>query len=366
MIGYQLDATTREFAALRGRALLLVLQVIVTALSLVFTLNDTVRSVNDLGLAASLSASDVSYFEMSYEDDESFTVPDELDELLAATLGGSTRDYSIVKSNFLPDEPLAAPVLVALGGFADAYDIDLDVGGAPIVLVGARVTGYDVGGTVELGGEQYPIAARLPAGSAYLDPWMGYETLDDTIVLLSTYEHFAQHTDPGVWQQELIGRTILFDATDARITAYVEAVSTSGGMRVIPQSLDSRVASVYETKTGKNAMFLLFFGCLLLVLLATITATVGSLVTSNLRRYAIERVYGAGLHHITVRVNLFLAFAFTGPAALIFTLFAVVAPNAEKFLPAALIVILAIHLALAARALWLLSRMSVTNLLRTE
>lgn len=366
MIGYQFDAAAREFAALKGRALLLVLQVVVTAVSLSFTLNNTVRAVNNLSLAASLTTSQVTYFEASEEDEEAFTLTDDLDAALTAVLDGDTRDYSLVKNNYFPDEPLAAPVLVALGGFADAYELDAEQAATPRLVIGANVTGYDIGDWVDLGGIGYEVTGRLPSGSAYLDPWMGHESLDDTIILLSTYQHFAEHTPPGVWQPELASRTVLFDATDTAITSYVDAANSSGGLHMEPRSLDERVESVYQAKTGKNAMFLLFFGCLLLVMLATITSSVGSLVTSNLRRYAIERIYGARLGHITLRVSLFITASFTAPAAAIFTFFALIAPGATRFLPIALATIFTIHALLCAHALRLLSRMSITNLLRTE
>lgn len=150
MIGYQFDAAAREFAALKGRALLLVLQVVVTAVSLSFTLNDTVRAVNDLSLAASLTTSQVTYFEASEEDEEAFTLTDDLDAALTAVLDGDTRDYSLVKNNYFPDEPLAAPVLVALGGFADAYELDAEQAATPRLVIGANVTGYDIGDWVDL------------------------------------------------------------------------------------------------------------------------------------------------------------------------------------------------------------------------
>lgn len=195
---------------------------------------------------------------------------------------------------------------------------------------------------------------------------MGYESLDEHVVLLSTYERFAATTAPGVWQEEAVGRTVLFDPTDKAVEEYVSAAGSTGGIGVIPQRLDERVATVYEAQLSRSGMFLVFFGCLLLVLVGTATSAVDALVGSNLRRYAIEQLYGAHTGHVVARVNLFLAAAFSLPTLLIFGLFAVISRNVDAAVPFVAGAVVIIHVALSVRAVVTLSRVSVTSLLRKE
>lgn len=54
MIKYQVGASIRELFGLRFRTLLLILQVIVVAATLAATLNDTLRSIDDISVAHSL------------------------------------------------------------------------------------------------------------------------------------------------------------------------------------------------------------------------------------------------------------------------------------------------------------------------
>ena len=195
---------------------------------------------------------------------------------------------------------------------------------------------------------------------------MGYESLDDSVLLLSTYGRFAEFNDPDVWQQELVGRTVLFDPSAALINDYVAIAASTGGIGLVPQQLQQRATNVYEAQLGKSSMFLLFFSCLLVVLLGTIVSTVDALVASNLRRYTIERLYGANDGHVLARVNIFLAGAFSLPALLIFTMFAGITPNVGQVLPFVAAVALAAHIILSIRVITTLQQASITSLLRKE
>ncbi len=289
MIKYQVGASIRELFGLRFRTLLLILQVIVVAATLAATLNDTLRSIDDISVAHSLEGRDVLYFTKHYDEARPPDINETMAGVLRETLDGKNEDYTIVKNNYFEGGHIQAPVLVALGGFAQAYGLPASSNNTETVLIGARVGAYEVGDSLTFGDRQVSVAGRLSPGTAYLDPWMGYESLDEHVVLLSTYERFAATTAPGVWQEEAVGRTVLFDPTDKAVEEYVSAAGSTGGIGVIPQRLDERVATVYEAQLSRSGMFLVFFGCLLLVLVGTATSAVDALVGSNLRRYAIEQ-----------------------------------------------------------------------------
>ncbi|MFC6354583.1 hypothetical protein [Luethyella okanaganae] len=366
MIGYQLGTAVKELVSLRFRTFLLILQVVVVAASLSLTLNDTLRSANDLRLASELGVENVSYFTIYYDDARAPDINERMGTLLADTLNAKTADYSVIKNNYFDGAQLDAPILVVLGGFADAYHLPNDTAEHDAVLIGSNVHQYQPGDVLELGTRHVTIDGRLTAGASYLDPWMGYDSLDDRIVLLSTYERFSEANAADVWQQEVVGRTVLFDPSDQLIDSYVEAASSTGGIEVVPQHLSQRVSTVYEAQLGKSGMFLLFFACLLIVLLGTIVSTVDALIASNLRRYSIERLYGANNGHIVLRVNLFLAAAFSVPSTLIFAGFAAVTVNVGQVLAIAIAAVLVAHVILSIRVLVTLRRASVTSMLRKE
>ncbi|MFT4230195.1 MAG: hypothetical protein QM602_07905 [Microbacterium sp.] len=366
MIGYQIGTAIRELFSLRFRALLLILQVVVVAATLSATLNDALGSVNDIGVARSLENRDVSYFTIFYDDTQPPEINEQMDSLLSDTLDGTSADYSIIKNNYFDGDQLAAPILVALGGFDLAYDLTIDTAEQDAVLIGANVTAYEIGDVLVLGDHEATVTGRLPAGMSYLDPWMGYESLDDHVVLLSTYDRFAAVTTPDVWQQEIVGRTVLFDAPDALIDGFVDTAASTGGIGLVPQHLDQRISNVYEAQLARSSMFLLFFSCLLLVLLGTIVSTVDALVAGNLRRYIIERLYGAHDGHVLARVNLFLAVAFSVPTLLIFGAFSTLTPDVATTVAYVIAAVIAAHIILSVRVVATLRRASVTSLLRKE
>ncbi len=366
MIGYQIGTAIRELAALRFRVVLLVLQVLVVAATLSATLNDTLGSLGDIGVARSLENRDVSYFTIFYDDTRPPDINDQMGALLSSTLDGESASYSIIKNNYFDGDQLDAPILVALGGFSQAYDLPLAASGDDAVLIGANVTAYDIGDVLTLGSNRVSVTGRLPADSSYLDPWMGYESLDDHVLLLSTYGRFAQMTEPDVWQQEIVGRTVLFDAPESLVDSFIDTAASTGGIGLVPQLLDQRISNVYEAQLARSTMFLVFFSCLLFVLMGTIISTVDALVASNLRRYMIEQIYGAHYGHILVRVNLFLVAALSAPALLIFGAFSAVTIDVARVFPFVIAAVVAFHGLLSVRVVTTLRRASLSSLLRKE
>lgn len=362
MIGYQLGAALREIVALRLRAVLLLLQVVVVAVTLAGTLHDTLRSLSDLAVARRF-AGPVSYFTIYYDDMERGEFTEEMTRELISTFDGSSADYSIVKNNYFEAQHISVPVLVALGGFAQAYQLPLSQDN---VVIGAGVTAYDVGDVITLGTRQFTIASRLPPQTAYLDPWMGYESLDEVMLLLSSYERFAAMTEPGYWQEELVGRAVLFNPTKSEIEAYVAAADSAGSINIVPRELGQRISSVYEKGLAQSSMFLVFFGSLMLVVIGTTMATVDALLVANLRRYQIEMLYGAHQGHVVMRINLFLLLIMSLPILAIFAAISLISPVLRPVLSTLPILLLLIHGVLSVRALWGLNRASVTALLRKE
>lgn len=366
MIAHQLSSAWRDVVSLRFRAVLLVMQVLVTSLCLGFTLNDSIRSAGNIAVADSLSSSEVTYFSLYYNDAVQPNSNEDLDRLLTTTLDGSHADYSVIKNNYFHNGAVSSPVVVALGGFARAYGLESLSSGRDAVLVGANVTQYSVGDTVDFGPNQATVTTRLSAGQAYLDPWMGYESLDDSVVLLSTYERFAQSNPPDAWQQEVVGRTVLLDRGAPFVDNYVLNVAATGGMDVIPQPLQQRVSTIYDAQLGKSFMFLLFFASLLVVMLMTVVSSLNALMKSNIRRYAIERLYGANQGHLVLRMQLFLAMVFALPTFLVFSGLAVLAPSLQSLVPVVLILVLLGQLILPLHAIRILRSMSIAPLLRKE
>lgn len=366
MIGYQLGTAIRELFGLRFRTLLLVLQVIVVASTLSVTLNNMLRSMSDIRVAHSLGDGDVSYFTMFHDEMRPTDINAPMADLLSRTLNGESANYSIVKNNYFDGADLETPILVALGGFAQAYDLPVGAGGQISLYVGAGVTAYDVGDVITLGSNKVAIAGRLPAGVSYLDPWMGYVSLDDHVLLLGSYESFSEMTAPSFWQQEIVSRTVLFDASDDLINAFIDTAASTGGIGLIPQHLNQRISNVYEAQLARSTMFLIFFSCLLLVLLGTVVSTVDALVVSNLRRYVIERLYGAHNGHAFLRVSLFLIATFTAPTLLIFALFSVLTVNVGRIFPFVVAVVIVVHVTMSTRAVSILKRSSAMTLLRKD
>lgn len=367
MISHQIGAAFRDLGSLRFRSFLIILEVFITALCLGVTLDDSIQSTGNIAVAHSLSSSDVTYFSLFYDDSLPPATDRNLDLKLTKILDGTSSDYSIIKNNYFYDrDNITAPVIVALGGFAKAYKLKVAPTNEDEVVIGSKVTDYSVGDSVDFGPNQAVVVSRLPAGQAYLDPWMGYENLDDTVVLLSTYDRFSQSNPPDAWQQEVVGRTVLFKHSNQFVDNYVKDVSATKGLKVIPRPLDQRISTVYDVQLGKSAMFLMFFASLLVVMLITIVSSLNALIRSNLRRYAIERLYGAHKSHLILRMQIFLALIFGLPTAIVFLSLSSLEPAMQQFLPWALAAVLLGQALLSARAIHIIQSMSIAALLRKD
>ncbi len=365
MIRYQLGTTIRELVALRARSALLIVLVLIVNFSLPYTLNDVIRGIGNLRAAAVLAGGDVTYFTIFYDDSKPPVVNQRVDDLLSSVLDGRSNDYSIVKNNFFYDGTTTAPLVVALGGFQDAYGFSVHAEGNA-VLLGSKVSGYDVGDRLAFGGLSAVVAGTFPEGAAYLDPWIGQESLDELIVLVSSYEDFSAAVPPDVWQQEALGRAVLFGATEARVTEFVEAAASTGGLGLVPQDLEARVAHVYQAQLERSEMFLIFFVCLVGILGVTVFLALNSLVAGNLRRYSIERLYGASTGHLTFRASLFVFLSFSLPTLLIFGSFSLFTENIAGILVIVGCIVLVIQVLLSFYAAAVLSRSNIVDQFRRE
>jgi len=234
------------------------------------------------------------------------------------------------------------------------------------VFIGNDVHDYQVGDTIDFGDISATVSGSLPPGTSYLDPWTGHQILDDAILLVSTYERFSAAVPSDVWQEEALGRAVLFDAPDTLVTSFVKAAASTGGLGLVPRSLESRVADVYRAQVERNAMFLIFFAALLAVLGVTLVLALDSLMSGNVRRHSIERLYGATLRHLLWRSNLFVLMTFSLPVLLIFGGFALIADSIANIYPAVVAIVIATQCAMSTRAIVQLRRSSIVDQLRKD
>ena len=365
-VGYQIAAAVRDVVSLRFRALLLVLQVLLTSMCVGVTINDLLRSAGNLCAAASLAGAKVSYFSLFYDDSKPPRSTETLERILTTTLDGSTSDYSTIVNNFFHESPIENPVVVALGGFAKAYQIAPVPARNEYLLIGSRVANLGIGDRVDFGASKVEVAGRLPGGQSFLDPWTGYVDLDESILFITTYAQFTAANPPAQWHEEVVGRTVLLDRDSEYIDRYVGAVADSGGLQVLPRSLEKRIGTVYQAQLGQSFLFVIFFGCLLAVMLVVLVACLNSMVVSNLRRYRIERLYGARRRHLLLRMQFFMAIVFTIPAILVFAALSILQQSLQGLLLPVVLALLIAQVMISLGAIRAIRTMSITALLRKE
>jgi hypothetical protein len=373
---YQLVAALKDFRAMRAGAILLAAQVLLSALSLGVTLSDLVQSRGNVATAALLDEQSAHYFSLYYDDNRRAEYPLPLTRYLDARFDGETADYTLLKNNYVP--PVATPhrVLIAMGGFGQAYGFYRHRVAHDVALVGSSVRDVSVGKATRLTGSEVPIVRRLPAGAAYLDPWEGYVNLDDTIVILTTYGRFAAESDrAGVtpaadtdepWREESLGRAMLFTRTPSSIDRYVHAARLTGALSVIPHTVKQKSQTDYNRQQSLSILFVAFFSALAAAMLISIAASLRGITRRKLRSYAIERMHGATLLHIILRQQLFLAAVFLMPTICIFAVLSLALAALQAAFPSILAVAVGAQLLVSGSSLRQLIRMDVSELLHVE
>lgn len=249
-----------------------------------------------------------------------------LDSLLSKTLDGRSDAYSFVGHAHLSDAPpdgSGINIVVGFGKFGSLFNLEpkgkSKTSAKTVVLLGSNVKKYAVGDQIKIGTfsiDPLKISGVLHPGAVYLNA-DGIQNIDDSIVILTTWDDWKKY-DTADYTSDIFSNVTFSDigANDGRASKFAQAVSRlSQKYDLVPYDSGNVNTQKLEMAQGE-AVFLLFFIGILILIAVGVISSAAQLVDRNFREYVIHYLYGATKRDLYLRTVLFCAILFLIPFCL--------------------------------------------------
>jgi hypothetical protein len=237
----------------------------------------------------------------------------------------SVSDSLSYVTDFIYDESgVGTRLVIGIGGFGRFYGFHN--GDEPLLLAGSNVRSFSVGETITIGSSfvtQLALDKRLPGNSSYFNVsgrYINIENLDDSILLLLSYEDFMHYYRPNLYNLfgEGIKRNLLIRGTgNLFIDALVEEINRDVNIEAVPFNASESIELALDSEWRWLAFYVpLIFGAFLFLGLYLVIHIV-ILAETNLTEYVITLLYGETLSGVFMRMLFFSLSIFTIPVFLV-------------------------------------------------
>lgn len=345
----QVLAGVRDAWRIRGRTVTFAAMVAIGTFLVSTGLSELGSSIADLASARDLAQRDATYFRVHYLTDEPFEASGDLSAFLSEAMGGG-GGFTTVRYNHGVRESFPYPVLFVMGDFETAFGLpEIPVGSAAI---GADVSLYSIGDVVDLGVTTVRVDAEIPPQGAFFDPWQSRESLATTVVVKLDAADLAALGWTG--KEEAVARAVLLGASDAAVDRYVELAWRSG-LQLIPATVADAGADV-TLHQRDSLLYTAGYGAFVLLVVVGAGSSAAATARRARRSLAIQRLHGARVVDVALRLSTYLALTVLLPALGSFALAAIALPGVLHALPWAVAAVATVFAALVARVVSVVTR----------
>lgn len=239
------------------------------------------------------------------------SVSPSLDKELSHLLGAHSSVYSVA-SGLHPENDDSTNVIVALGCFQNTFGLhpENSAGGSghTQVLLGNKIQKYHENDTISLGTfalQPLRVTGKLPRGSFYSDVSAStLRSLDDSIVILTTWDEWKSYNTTD-YTMQLLQNMVFTGSSQKNAPAFAQMVSHETERLDLLAVSPAETQAAYHNYAQQQLLFLLFFAGIAILLIIGLVTSLLSLIESNLREYAVHRVYGATFMDICLRTVLY-------------------------------------------------------------
>jgi hypothetical protein len=289
-------------------SILFIIALYFSVLILIFCMNDLSFAREDLNMYDEMMEKNIIIFRPFYPihgtiDMSKIThsLQDHMDNLGDA--------FSVISSMHVESYP-DIPVIIGIGSYGQAFNLIPDGlknnGDDYTVLIGSNIQKLNIGSTLYLSGQKYEVNGRLKPGSFGLH-YQNSISLDDSIVILSTFNNFTKNEIYPTYIEELLTRVGFIGASDEEIEAFAQLMGEGGYITLIPENVNTYIAPKRIQYYRISLLISIFIFIIAFFICIGMLCTLLIMIDRNIREFTIHRLYGCRLSYLYIHIILYVS-----------------------------------------------------------